>query len=379
MGNVVGGGRIGCLDGMRGIAALWVLIGHAHLLTGFEMPIIGDPDLGVDLFIMLSGFLMVFHYQLRRDREPWESPDTWRFFWTRRFCRIAPLYYVLLVVALALGPYLYDVRMIIDAFNGKPPQAATRYVDGSIANYLTHLTFIFGLIPHYAYRTALPDWSIGLEMQFYVALPFLMIIIGRVGWLKGIVGIAILSVVTALAVHRLGVRFPMPTFLPMKMHVFAAGMLLAGALWMKPNRRAYLAFVIATLLVLIPIGGAMTVLHQAVRVCLVALFFGLVHVDRLPRVMAGIARPVGAFLGNRFCHHLGELSFGAYLIHLLVMLPVIGTLIQNYPMTDPSRWAVTLIITVPIVYALAWVGYNFIELQGQKAGKALSRPKTISA
>ncbi|WSH27543.1 acyltransferase [Rhizobium beringeri] len=300
-------------------------------------------------------------------------------FWTRRFCRIAPLYYVLLVVALALGPYLYDARMIIDAFNGKPPQAATRYVDGSIANYLTHLTFIFGLIPQYAYRTALPDWSIGLEMQFYVALPFLMIIIGRVGWLKGIVGIVILSVLTALAVHRLGVRFPMPTFLPMKMHVFAAGMLLAGALWMKPNRRAYLAFVIATLLVLIPIGGAMTVLHQAVRVCLVALFFGLVHVDRLPRAVAGIARPVGAFLGNRFCHHLGELSFGAYLIHLLVMLPIIATLIQNYPMTDPSRWAVTLIITVPIVYALAWLGYNFIELQGQKAGKALSRPRTISA
>jgi peptidoglycan/LPS O-acetylase OafA/YrhL len=76
---------------------------------------------------------------------------------------------------------------------------------------------------------------------------------------------------------------------------------------------------------------------------------------------------------------LGELSFGAYLIHLLVMLPVIATLIQNYPMTDPSRWAVTLIITVPIVYALAWLGYNFIELQGQKAGKALSRPRTISA
>jgi peptidoglycan/LPS O-acetylase OafA/YrhL len=252
-------------------------------------------------------------------------------------------------------------------------------VDGSIANYLTHLTFIFGLIPQYAYRTALPDWSIGLEMQFYVALPFLMIIIGRIGWLKGIVIIVILSVLTALAVHRLGVRFPMPTFLPMKMHVFAAGMLLAGALWMKPNGRAYLAFVIATLLVLIPIGGAMTVLHQADRVCLVALFFGLVHVDRLPRVVADVARPVGAFLGNRFCHHLGELSFGAYLIHLLVMLPVIATLIQNYPMTDPSRWAVTLFITIPIVYALAWLGYNFIELQGQKAGKALSRPRTISA
>lgn len=71
------GYRIACLDGLRGLAALWVLIGHAHILTGFRVPIIGDPDLGVDLFVMLSGFLMVFHYQLRRKKEPWEAPSTW--------------------------------------------------------------------------------------------------------------------------------------------------------------------------------------------------------------------------------------------------------------------------------------------------------------
>ncbi|MGO7223721.1 acyltransferase, partial [Rhizobium ruizarguesonis] len=80
------------------------------------------------------------------------------------------------------------------------PQSATRYFDGSIANDLKHLTFIFVLIPQFSYSTALPDWSIGLEMQFYFALPFLIIIIGRIGWLTGIVIIVILSVLTALAV-----------------------------------------------------------------------------------------------------------------------------------------------------------------------------------
>ncbi|WP_352458966.1 MULTISPECIES: acyltransferase family protein [unclassified Mesorhizobium] len=74
------------------------------LLTGWQIPIVGEPDLGVDLFIMLSGFLMVFHYQLRQEKEPWQRPETWLKFWTRRYFRIAPVFYVMLFLALALGP-----------------------------------------------------------------------------------------------------------------------------------------------------------------------------------------------------------------------------------------------------------------------------------
>ncbi|MEI9997915.1 MAG: acyltransferase family protein [Verrucomicrobiota bacterium] len=59
--------RVACLDGLRGIAALWVLVGHGMLLTGFYVPIFVAADLGVDLFILLSGFLMVFQYQLRQE------------------------------------------------------------------------------------------------------------------------------------------------------------------------------------------------------------------------------------------------------------------------------------------------------------------------
>ena len=62
--------RVEGLDGLRALAAIWVLVGHCLLLTGWRVPILGEPDLGVDLFIMLSGFLMVFHYQLRQDKEP---------------------------------------------------------------------------------------------------------------------------------------------------------------------------------------------------------------------------------------------------------------------------------------------------------------------
>jgi peptidoglycan/LPS O-acetylase OafA/YrhL len=378
MGNTKPSNRIACLDGLRGMAALWVLVGHAHILTGFKVPVIGTPDLGVDLFVMLSGFLMVFHYQLRQTKEPWEAPSTWTAFWIRRFFRIAPLYYVMLFAALLLGPIIYDARMAIDAFNAVPPQPAARYLDGSLTNYLVHLSFLFGLSPAYHYRTALPDWSIGLEMQFYVALPFIMVVVGRLGWLKGIVGVVAAGILTAYAISKLGYGFAMPSFLPLKMHVFAAGMILAAALEVS-NRRAYLYAALACLFVLVPIGGDMRPMHALVRLSLVVLFFVLVHPQRLPALLSGVAQAVSDFLGNRFFHTLGELSFGAYLIHLLVMQPVIAYLIRHAEMSDPQRWLLALAITLPITYGLAAIGYNLVEMQGQKIGRSLTRPRTAAA
>lgn len=373
-------GRIGSLDGLRGIAALWVLIGHAMLLTGWHLPLIGDPDLGVDLFIMLSGFLMVFHYQLRQDKEPWSEISTWSNFWTRRFFRIAPLYYVMLAIAIALGPVIFNSRMVIDHFLGVTPQLPERYLDGSLENVLLHVSFLFGLSPAHAFRTPLPDWSISLEMQFYAALPFLMLFIHRLGWLRGSIGVVVAGVAISMALRLTGINFPMPAFLPLKMHVFASGMLLAGALNASAPR-ALVHFLLALAFVAIPIGGGMTVMREVVRLGLVVAFFALIFHAHLPRPLANPLNRISDFMGNRFCHELGELSFGAYLIHLLVMQPVIAYLIKahGHDISDFQRFLLSITITIPIVYALSAVGHRFIEMQGQKIGRTLTRRRASTA
>lgn len=374
MADTKSSGRVDCLDGLRGLAALWVMVGHAHILSNFRVPVIGEPDLGVDLFIMLSGFLMVFHYQRRRGREPWEDGNTWRVFWIRRYFRIAPLYYVMLVAALTLGPFIYEARTVIDSFNDAGPQLAERYLDSSLNNYLLHLTFLFGFSPEYAFRTALPDWSIGLEMQFYLALPFIMLLVGRIGWLRAIAVCVLSSGLIAVVLKVSGVEFPMPTFLPLKLHVFAAGMLLAAGLTVD-RRQNFLFGLIAAVLMLSPIGGTDGLTHVIVRVGLAASFFALIHTHRLPGLLQRPLYAISAWLGNRFFHQLGELSFGAYLIHLLIMQPVMAYLIKHAALSDPARWAVALIITLPVVYALSWLGYNFVEMPGQQVGKSLTRAR----
>jgi len=359
--------RVECLDGLRGVAALWVLLGHMMILTGFRLPLMSKPDLGVDLFILLSGFLMMFQYRLRAGREDWTAPATWGAFWTRRFFRLAPLFYVTLAAALIAGPAIYADRVAIDGFLGQSLQPSERYLDGSLANIVLHLTFLFGFLPDYAFRTPLPDWSLGLEMQFYLLFPFLVLLGRRFGWLTSAFIAAGGGVVVAQLAAAAGLDYPMPSFLPLKLQLFLSGMLLAaGADESRP--RLWLRLGAAMLLAAIPIGGDQDLLHFAVRELLVFGFFALVHLRSL-----GLIDWISRLLGSRPFHWLGELSYGAYLIHLLILQPVAAAVIGQFGtgLGAIGRFALTGAIVIPATYVLAFVTYRLVELPGQRLGKAV--------
>lgn len=366
--------RIECLDGLRAAAALWVLVGHCLLLTGWHIPVLGDPALGVDLFIMLSGFLMVFHYQLRQAKEPWQRPETWLKFWTRRYFRIAPLFYVMLLFALALGPYLYESRTVIDAFLQRAPQAPERFLDGSLKNIVAHLTFLFGLSPNLAYRTPLPDWSLGLEMQFYAVFPALMLLVRRFDWIWSAILVAAIGGLAVMILKSLSIHFPMPSFLPLKIQVFLCGMLLAGIL-AQSQPRPLLHLALAMGLAAIPFGDGYGLSKFLIREALVLGFFALVLYRMLPSVAGTVAKKVAVALGGGVFHVLGELSYSIYLIHLLVLQPVAAFVIARYgqEMDAPLRFAIVLAIVLPVVCLLSFVTYRVIEMPGQQLGRTVLR------
>jgi peptidoglycan/LPS O-acetylase OafA/YrhL len=357
--------RIECLDGLRGLAALWVLVGHCMLLTGFRLPLLGEPDLGVDLFILLSGFLMVYQYRIRAQFEDWAQPATWVAFWVRRFFRLAPLYYVLLFAALLLGSSLYADRVLIDTFLGRQPQLAIRYTDASAANVATHLSFVFGLLPTYAFRTPLPDWSLGLEMQFYAVFPLLVFLTRRAGWAKMTLIAAAGGILVAATAKTASIDFPMPSFLPLKLHLFLCGMLIAADL--GRDRKRLMARVLGVLfLAAVPIGGQQDVKHLIVREAIALGFFALIHL----RVI-GIVSRGSTILGSRPFHWLGELSFGIYLVHLMVLQIVAAWAIGYFgdAISAPMRFGIVLGIVAPIGYGIALATYFAIERPGQVMGR----------
>jgi len=368
------------LDGLRGTASAWVLLYHIALLNAVQYPVLKEGPSAVDLFMVLSGFLMAFHYLEREGREPWQSSATWKQFWIRRFFRIAPVYYLLLAVALITGPWISEARNLIGTDQWQAVRLVDRYTDQSLLNLLSHVSFTFGFLPRYSYEDALPDWSIGLEMQFYIALPFLMLLWKRVGPL----GLAASGLVASLLVRHFFpsyvAAFVMPSMLTMKLHVFVAGMLLAAALRGGGVRKV--TMLVATAIVLPLVAGFAHIDNfrsAAIQTILIGLFACLVFHRQAQRfaLAAAVMRAVIAAFDSRFMRWLGDTSYSVYLLHLLIVIPVVGLLftVPGFAALHGStRVLLSAAIAIPPVYLVAYLLHRFIERPGIALGKrALSR------
>jgi peptidoglycan/LPS O-acetylase OafA/YrhL len=361
------------MDGIRGIAALWVLLFHIQKITGLsELPLLSFGELAVDLFIMMSGVLMTHHYLLRRDIEPWESPRSWFLFWVRRFFRIAPLYYTLLCIAFLFGPTLGEYRAVIAH---QWPQAATdpsRYTNHGIENILAHISFVFGAIPAFHFKTPLPDWSIGLEMQFYAAFPFVMIVMARFGALRTALVIASVCLLMRWAFNGFW-RFEMPSFLPIKMYMFLCGMLIASG----RARGKLLPSLLFSLAVTLIYYALQPKLDSLSRVILVVVMYYLFNDGSLwspPLLNRGLDR-IRAALGGVYGKFFGDASYGVYLVHLLVLIPVMGCFVAIPSYVAASgvvRFSLCALVVIPSVYAIAFVLNHAIEKPGIKLGKIVS-------
>jgi peptidoglycan/LPS O-acetylase OafA/YrhL len=115
------GEEIRALTGLRGIAAIYVMIFHFVPLvsfSGLEMTFIGHGYLAVDLFFVLSGFVMALNYG-RMFEARWTA-RTYMTFLGRRIARVYPLYLVATVCGCGLVStgYLegFDTTPIVKTF-----------------------------------------------------------------------------------------------------------------------------------------------------------------------------------------------------------------------------------------------------------------------
>jgi peptidoglycan/LPS O-acetylase OafA/YrhL len=164
-------------DGIRGLAILMVVLHHygsIRLGIGGVSGVIGSVTsilwTGVDLFFVLSGFLLGGILMRHRD-----SANYFKTFYVRRVCRILPLYF--LWMALFFLVPLFAPQ--------KPPGWFSAIFQQNIPHfpnwvYLFFLQNIFVAKTGYALAQWLgPTWSLAIEEQFYLVIPFIIWLVPR--------------------------------------------------------------------------------------------------------------------------------------------------------------------------------------------------------
>ncbi|MEL0553723.1 acyltransferase [Raoultella lignicola] len=363
------------LDGLRGYASLWVLLGHICILTQCNIPVISNPDLGVDLFILLSGYLMAKNYIERRHAEPWASSKTIVTFWVRRFFRIAPLYYILLIVAFAFGEIFGHYRDVIATAWPVTQTETSRYTDSSFINVITHISFTFGFLPYYSFRTVLPDWSIGLEMQYYFLFPFIMLLISALGFKRISIALIVLCAVAAYVAPEYFSKFPMPSMILFKLPLFISGMLIYRAV--SENKTVYVLVAMLAPFAALATGYFSSPIRMVIEELLILGMATLLIQHSSKSKLKGLVTFAKKLLSIRVSQFLGDVSYSVYLLHLMIVIPVTGLLIQHTGFENLAslyRFFIVTLIVLPTTYIAASLLYKFVEKKGISLGRKIIKP-----
>lgn len=157
------------LDGIRGLAVLLVICYHVFQL--------GFGWMGVDLFFVLSGFLITsILLDTKEDARYFSS------FFIKRFLRIFPLYFA--VLTLYFLPYLFA--------------GGTAKATDSVPYFLYVQNIVFSIRNEWPVNYLAPlnhFWSLAIEEQFYCLFPLLIYFVPR----RYLLGLFILSVISSIA------------------------------------------------------------------------------------------------------------------------------------------------------------------------------------
>lgn len=112
------------IDFFRAIAAFWVLLAHCMIWGGWYGIPLPSAKIAVDLFMVISGFLMASTNIDKNGSCMLLDFKSWIYFWIKRFFRLAPAYYLSLFLAIIISDYFLGGYKLLQNLN------PTIWIDG---------------------------------------------------------------------------------------------------------------------------------------------------------------------------------------------------------------------------------------------------------
>lgn len=351
--------RLEALTGLRGLAAWYVVFYHIRLtLTGLLpaplIAVLAKGYLAVDLFFMLSGFVLWLNYGARFARP--DAATVGRFWW-RRIARIWPLH------AVVLAGFCGFVALL--ALTGRDRAG---YPLGELPLHLL-LVQNWGFTPRLTWNH--PAWSISAELGAYLLFPLIAWLTRREWSPAALLGglavlLTVLHALFAAGGHRILGAEIVHLGLPRCLIEFTAGTL-AARLWQHwhdhPAAARFAWLGGAGALATGAAGLALDLPETAwVPALLLQLLLGL-----------ALARgPITARLARGPLHWLGEVSYSTYLCHFGLFIAFKLLLVDDALQLDALRLA----LFIAVLLIVSGLSHRWIELPAQRALNALGpRPR----
>ncbi|MFN3007624.1 acyltransferase family protein [Mycolicibacterium wolinskyi] len=364
--SVVRGAEIKALTGLRIVAAVWVVLFHFRPLlyqaapdfTEALAPILDCGAQGVDLFFILSGFVLTWNY-FDRMGPSWSTRATLHFLWLR-LSRVWPVYLVTLHLAALWLIFSLNVGHV-------PPEDTSGY---NAVSYVRQLFLVQLWFQPYFDGSSWdgPAWSISAEWLAYLLFGGLILVIFRIARATRARSLVLLAIAASLPpvvlLMATGHFYTPWSWLPRIVMQFTAGALACAAvrklqLTDRARRGAgYLSILLAGVI----IGGLY--FFEAHPMNTVGDAGGLVDILFVPLV---VALSVGtgslpALLGIQPLVYGGQISFGLYMFHELVHTAWIWTVKQFELTLSPNlSGKVTLLLLFAICVVGAVLLYHLVE------------------
>ena len=336
------------LNGVRAICALLVIKEHAKWSVPGTPRMIEWGFLGVDMFFVISGFLIVTLLLRERDRNGYIDL---RQFYIRRTLRIFPIYYLVIAGLFLLAVTTYG--------------HSTKTWDLYKWSFPVFLLYLQDLVP-ISLGVMFHTWSLSMEEQFYLVWPAIEKFLKR-AWVVPL----LLALIVAWQLCNFGcftdlltwiyggpagpVRpIFLITFTPILMGVLAAhamhdprtGAVLAG--WLQNRWLPLVLLVLAALAC-----EFAPQLQGSARLAVHVLFCAL--------LLALVVNPRGIFsrtLQSRPLSYLGKISYGIYLYHTFVLWAVGRVCESRRIVLTPFE---LFLVVAPLSIGLAALSFRFFE------------------